>query len=47
MKTDVANGNTRSQGHTERLERAVEVLVIDRVFVMPDSGRWVRDLVAE
>ena len=46
MKSYVTHGNSGSQGHSERLDRAIEVLVIDRVLVMPDSSVGTCDLVA-
>ena len=45
MKVDVADVNSRSQRHAERLNSAVEVLVIHSVFVMPHTGTWVSHLV--
>lgn len=35
VKPDVSNGNARSQGHGKRLDRAIEILVIERVFIVP------------
>ena len=35
----------RSQRHAERLDRAIEVLVIERVFIVPDASGGVRDFV--
>jgi hypothetical protein len=46
VKVDVTNIDPRSQGNTERLDRAIQIFVIDRVFIVPDSGIWPRDLVA-
>ncbi len=37
VKVDVADVNPRSQRHAERLNRAIEILVIKRVLVVPDS----------
>ena len=36
-----------SQRHAEGLNRAIEVLVIDRVLVVPDARRWVGHFVAD
>jgi len=47
MKTDVTDVYSRSDRHTERLNRAIEIFVIDRVVIMPDSGRRIRHLVAD
>ena len=38
MKRDVSNIDSRSYRHSERLNRAIEVLVIERVLIMPDAG---------
>ena len=38
MKSDVADVDSASQRHTEGLDRAIEVLVIERVLVVPDAG---------
>ena len=37
MEADVAYVNSRSQRHTKGLDRAVQVLVIQSVFIVPDS----------
>jgi hypothetical protein len=44
MKLDLADGRSAYR-HTERLNGAVQVLVIDRVFIVPDSSSWVCHLV--
>jgi hypothetical protein len=41
MKLDVTDVDAGSQWHTERLNGAVNVFVIERVLVMPDSSRRV------
>ena len=38
MKSDVADVDASAQRHTEGLNCAIEVLVIDRILVVPDSG---------
>ena len=45
MKADIADVHSGNQGHTERLDGAVEVLVIQGVFVVPDTGTWVSHFV--
>ena len=45
MKVDVAYIHTGDQGHTERLNSAVEVLVINGVFVVPHAFTWVSHFV--
>ena len=47
VKTDVGNINTGPQGHTEGLDSAVEILVIQSVLIVPDPGSWVSHLVSE
>ena len=46
MKSDVTHGSSGSEGDHEGLDRAIEILVINRVFVMPDSSGGICDLVA-
>src|SRR5437868_5130869 len=46
MKSDVTHDHSVPQGHTERLNPAIEVLVINRVLVMPDSSGGICDLIA-
>ena len=38
MKSDVADVDARSQRHCERLNGTIEVLVIERVLILPDAG---------
>ena len=44
MKSDITHANCGAQGHAEGLNRAIQVLVVNCVFVMPDSGRGTCDL---
>lgn len=37
MKLDVADIDSGSQGYTEGLNRPIEVLVIERVIIVPDA----------
>ena len=46
MKANVRDVYSGSNRHAERLDRAIEILVIDRVFIMPDTGTGVRHFVA-
>ena len=46
MKSDIAYVNSRAGRNAERLNRAIEVLVIESVFIMPDAGTGVRHFVA-
>ena len=41
VKPDVADVNSSSQRHTERLNRPIKVLVIHGIFIMPDPRRGV------
>ena len=41
MKSDVSNSDSSSYGDGERLNGAIEVLVIERVLIMPHASRWV------
>jgi hypothetical protein len=38
MEPDVTNINSSSNRHSKRLDPAIEVLVIERVLIMPDAG---------
>jgi hypothetical protein len=38
MKADVTDVDTRPQGHTKRLDSSVQVLVIQSILIVPDSG---------
>ena len=38
MEAKVAHGNPASQRHAEGLDRTIKILVIDRVFIMPDAA---------
>jgi len=42
MKSDVTNVDSLPERHAEGLNRAIEVLVVNGVLVMPHAGRWVR-----
>ena len=47
MKSGVAHRDAASQRHTERLDRAIEILVIDGVFIMPNARDWARHFVGD
>ncbi len=38
VETDVAEGDSGTQWHGERLNRAIQVHVVERVFVVPHPG---------
>jgi len=38
VKPDVRDDYSGSERHAERLDRAVEVLVVQRVFIVPDAS---------
>ena len=45
MKIDIAYVDSSSKGHAKRLNSPIEVLVIQRILVVVDTGTWIRDLV--
>src|SRR5262245_40616483 len=46
MKIEIARRNSAAQRNTERLNRAIEVRVIDRVLIVPDASARVCHLVS-
>jgi len=46
MKSDVRDVYSGSNRHTEGLDGTIEILVIERVFIVPDASTRVRDLIA-
>ena len=38
MKSDVRDVYSWPNGHAERLDRAIEVLVVESIFIVPDPG---------
>src|SRR6476661_7118049 len=46
VKADVRDVYSGSNRHAERLDRAIEVLVIECVFIVPDASTRVGDFVA-
>ena len=42
MKSDVTYVGSGPERHAEGLNRAIEVLVVNGVLVMPHAGRWIR-----
>ena len=47
VKPQVTHSNSTSQRHTERLNRAIEVLIINSVLIMVHSRDWARYLVSD
>src|SRR5262249_27155746 len=45
MESAVAGLDSRSQGHHERLNGTIEVLVIERILIVPYTGGRVGDLI--
>ena len=45
MKPDVADVHSGSERHAEGLDSAIEVLVIQRVFIVPNASRRVSHFV--
>ena len=46
MKSGVRDVYSGSNRHTEGLDGAIEILVIERVFIVPDASTGVRDFIA-
>src|SRR6266404_4761637 len=46
MKADVRDVYSRSNRHAERLDGAIEVLVVQRIFIVPDPSSGVRHFIA-
>src|ERR1041384_4942445 len=40
MEPDVADCDSASQGHRQRLDRTVKVLVVNSIFIMPKTPSW-------
>lgn len=47
MKTNITDVHASPDRNTKRLNCSIEIFVIDRVVIMPDSGRRIRHLVAD
>src|SRR6266513_6238400 len=47
MNPEIAHRDPAPQRHTEGLNRTIQILVIDRVLVMPNSSTWIRNFVAD
>src|SRR5947208_16952455 len=47
MKSEIGHRSSGSQRHTEGLNRAIKVLVIDRIFIMPTASNRTGYLVAD
>jgi len=46
MKADVSDVGTWPQWHTKRLDSSVQVLVIQGILIVPDSGSWIGHFVS-
>ena len=46
MEAEITDGDPASQRNAERLNRAIKILVIDGVLVMPNSRGWICHFVA-
>ena len=46
MKSYVTDVGTWPQGHAKRLNRAIQVLVIQGILIVPESGRWIGHFVS-
>jgi hypothetical protein len=45
VEPNVAYGDSASQRHTEGLDPAIQILVVNRVLIVPDAKRWIGHLV--
>ena len=45
VKLHIGQRSRASQGDTEGLDSAIQILVVDGVFIMPNPGGWVRHFV--
>lgn len=45
MKADVTNVGAKTERNTERLNRAVQIRIVQSVLIVPDSGTWVCNFV--
>jgi len=45
VEADVSDVHSRSHRHAKRLNRAIEVLVVERVLIVPNSNSWIGHLV--
>jgi hypothetical protein len=41
MECDITDVGSRSQRHAKGLDRAIQVLVIQGIVIVPDAGRWI------
>ena len=41
MESDITDADSSSQRHVKRLDRAIQVLVIHSIVIVPDAGRWI------
>ena len=46
VKSDIADVHAGSKRHAKRLDRSIEVLIIQGVLVVPDSRSWISHLIA-
>src|SRR5215831_5202272 len=47
MKSDVTDGGADPYRHTKGLDSAIKVLIIEGVFIMPDTGGRIRYFIAD
>src|SRR5204863_4868434 len=45
VKAEIVQRDRTSERDAEGLDRAIEILVIERIFIMPDARGWIGDLV--
>ena len=46
MKADVTDVDTCSQGNAKRLDSSIQVLVIQGILIVPESGTWIGHFVS-
>src|SRR5438046_361599 len=45
VKSHITQRDSAAQRHTEELDRAIKVLIMDGVFIMPDASHWARHFI--
>src|SRR6266571_1362970 len=45
MEPNVAHCDSAAQRHTEGLDRAIKILIMDGVFIMPETSDWARHFI--
>src|SRR6266446_8021340 len=45
VEPNIAQRDSASQRHTEGLDRAIKILIMDGVFIMPETSDWARHFI--